>query len=343
MKCDWYDVSDRFIAARSQAAMLLEIAKERGISSHRLLRGTTLFSEDLTNLEVNISPAQLSQLFANVNKLGNLRGFSFLYGEGLLPGFSPHLVNALSHAANLTQTLELLHRFPLLAFPMLKLQWVSGVRESGLELVNVFGLTDSYIFSAETALSAVYSWVKWQSKLDISWRFELNYPQPDYMEEYELYLGDSAFNFNSVRCRMMVSNRDLLTKWPKGSQSAFEWSLQQLDTQRELSIQQGFCGAVRDVIKQRLTREITLEQVASFFATSTSSLKRKLKRHNTSFQKLLDQCRAEKAVELMESNNLNIEQLSEALRIPDPSNFRKSFKKWTGYTPKRYREAFNDA
>ena len=345
MKRPWYEITDRFMPACWHAAKLSELAQQRGINDHQLLRGTSLFPRDLCNLDFKVSPLELSQLFVNARNLSTTQGLSFLYGDGLLPGFSPHLSNALTYAENLAQTLEALHTYPLLAFPMLRLKLVTTNQESGIELVNIFGLTDSYHFCAEAALSGIQSWVKWQSKLHIPWRFELNFPKPSYYQEYELYFEHSQnfkkFRFNSVRCRMMVDNSYLFQKWPKGSRSAFELALQDLSRQKLWQTQQGFCGEVINAINQNLAGEVNLEQIASIFQISTSSLKRKLKQHNTSFQKLLDQCRAAKAVELMEQRSLNTEQLSVALKIPDPSNFRKSFKKWTGFTPKGYKEAFN--
>ena len=44
---DWYECDSRFIPGHWQPAVLLDLALSRGIDSHRLLRGSGLFHEDI--------------------------------------------------------------------------------------------------------------------------------------------------------------------------------------------------------------------------------------------------------------------------------------------------------
>ena len=61
--------------------------------------------------------------------------------------------------------------------------------------------------------------------------------------------------------------------------------------------------------------------------------------HGTSFQQLLDASRRKKSVDLLLESRLNQEKIAECLGIRDPANFRRSFKRWTGFSPGEYLQA----
>jgi len=344
MKRAWLENTDRFISAHWQPAVLFELAQQKQIDKHVFLKGSRIFPEDFLKTNTYISAEQYFQLISNVKQTCPHTSLAFLYGERLLPGFCPELINALSHCSNLYQTLETLTNYPFLIFPTVKLSLVKEDNNYGLELHDAFGLGDNFIFAAEAVLSGFCSWVKWQSKLNLPLRFEFSYPKPTYFEEYELHLGDNVdsgkYMFNSVRCRVTVDQASVFREWPKGSTRAFELAQAQLAS-RINNKQQGFCDKVEEVVLENIAENICLQRTAEIFDTSASSLKRKLKQHNTSFQKILDSCRAKKAVELMQQKNLSTDEVSEALNILDTSNFRRSFKRWTGYTPRAYRQNFH--
>lgn len=47
VKTTWYENDSRFIPGHYQPACLIDLALSRDIDSHRLLRGTGLFHEDI--------------------------------------------------------------------------------------------------------------------------------------------------------------------------------------------------------------------------------------------------------------------------------------------------------
>ncbi len=71
---------------------------------------------------------------------------------------------------------------------------------------------------------------------------------------------------------------------------------------------------------------------------SESSLRRRLQKENTSYQALKDEVRCEIAIDRLLNDSATIAELSEFLGFTEPSSFVRSFKGWTGYTPKNYRE-----
>ncbi|MEE4146885.1 MAG: AraC family transcriptional regulator ligand-binding domain-containing protein [Halieaceae bacterium] len=78
--------------------------------------------------------------------------------------------------------------------------------------------------------------------------------------------------------------------------------------------------------------------VASMLYMSESSLRRRLQAEDTSYQAIKDQVRCEVAIDKLLNDNARVADLAEFLGFTEASSFVRSFKSWTGYTPKCYRE-----
>ena len=79
-------------------------------------------------------------------------------------------------------------------------------------------------------------------------------------------------------------------------------------------------------------------RIAEHLHMSESSLRRRLQKENTSYQNLKDEVRCQVAIDKLLNETVKIADLSEYLGFTEPSSFVRSFKGWTGDTPKIYRE-----
>jgi len=78
--------------------------------------------------------------------------------------------------------------------------------------------------------------------------------------------------------------------------------------------------------------------VASMLYMSESSLRRRLQGENTSYQAIKDEVRCEVAIDKLLHENTRVADLAEFLGFTEASSFVRSFKSWTGLTPKSYKE-----
>lgn len=53
----------------------------------------------------------------------------------------------------------------------------------------------------------------------------------------------------------------------------------------------------------------------------------------SSFQKLLDDARRRRALELISTTSMSIQQIAQILGYTDPAAFTRAFKRWTGERP----------
>lgn len=82
----------------------------------------------------------------------------------------------------------------------------------------------------------------------------------------------------------------------------------------------------------------TLEQLASQLYMSASTLKRRLKEQDTTFQEIKAEVRFYRAKEML-LQGFQSESVADQLGFSDASNFTKAFKKWSGMTPRAFRQS----
>jgi AraC-like DNA-binding protein len=96
-------------------------------------------------------------------------------------------------------------------------------------------------------------------------------------------------------------------------------------------VQSLYASAVRE------GRTLTLQQVASRFNLSQSTLRRRLAEEGRPFQKIKDQARESVARALLENSSRPIVEVANEVGFDDLANFRRTFMRWAGLSPAQYR------
>lgn len=95
---------------------------------------------------------------------------------------------------------------------------------------------------------------------------------------------------------------------------------------------------VQRTIKKLWIDEIpTIDKVANYLHLTERTLSRKLKDEGTSFQKIKDVIRLDRAINYLLHNTLTISGVAEKVGFSDPAVFARAFKSWTGVSPTEYR------
>ena len=81
----------------------------------------------------------------------------------------------------------------------------------------------------------------------------------------------------------------------------------------------------------------SLENISALLNTSDRSLQRNLKARGTSFRQLVDRVRKSIAQQQLRHSNLSNSQLAYMLGYTELSTFTRSFKRWFGVTPSKWR------
>ncbi|HBF19248.1 MAG: hypothetical protein CMI36_14750 [Owenweeksia sp.] len=83
----------------------------------------------------------------------------------------------------------------------------------------------------------------------------------------------------------------------------------------------------------------SLKQVAANLNMSVRSLQRKLSDEGHSFKEIIEELRRSFAISYLKDPGLHVNDVAYMLNYSDASAFIRSFRRWTGHSPSRYRQA----
>ncbi|MGI3130746.1 AraC family transcriptional regulator ligand-binding domain-containing protein [Halopseudomonas pachastrellae] len=330
---NWLGLDCRYLSAGHQPACVVDLALARGIDSHRLLRGSGLFYEDLLAPDACVSTAQYLRLLDNARTLLDTRDASFLLGQRLLPGHFGVASNLLLHADTLLHALQHLVRFRALLSPGLAPRLHLDTHHLYLYWVEVFDLGRSRRFVHEAAMSAVTALSRALLAERLPWEYQLSWSQPGYIEQYWVHLGENLRFEAPLTCMRLP--RAYLARRPAAASPTLGRIAEQQAAQAlaELPAAGSLGEAVFDCLYGLGGRRAGLEHIAESFGMSAATFKRRLQRDGCGFQALLDRVHAQLAMELYQSRGYSHDQVAACLHVSDRTNFRRLLKRLTGKSP----------
>lgn len=123
------------------------------------------------------------------------------------------------------------------------------------------------------------------------------------------------------------------------------WDDIEADLQLQLAAQNDrlpIAARVRGALVDLMTSGRTgAEDVVAALGISRSTLQRRLRDEETTYQALLDTTRREMAIRYLMKTNLRADEIADVLAYRDANSFSRSFRRWTGLSPLAFREANN--
>ncbi len=165
---------------------------------------------------------------------------------------------------------------------------------------------------------------------------DFSFPRPAYFDQFA-GVGP-VMRFDQAATQLVfdahVLQHPLTMADPVSQQIAYsecERSLEELGPEKEILAQ------VRRLVARKNGGFHSLEEVASELHLSPRTLKRRLATQGATYSDLLEEQRRERALLLLRSQTLSLDEVAEQLGYSDPSNFRRAFRRWTGLSPAAYR------
>ncbi|WP_101757557.1 AraC family transcriptional regulator [Oceanicoccus sp. KOV_DT_Chl] len=102
--------------------------------------------------------------------------------------------------------------------------------------------------------------------------------------------------------------------------------------------EQSVAERIRLIIGSDLHEDLpTFEQLTKVLNMSARTLRRRLDKEGTSYQRIKDSARRDAAIEYLNNSKLTVSDVAELVGFSDPSAFHRSFKRWTGLSPGEFR------
>lgn len=168
----------------------------------------------------------------------------------------------------------------------------------------------------------------------------LDYPEEPHHRELRELVG-GPITFNAPYVRHQVPARELDVKSSGADPHLLQLAEAQLEQQLAQMLArmpaQDLVERVRSLLAARLHEGASIDQIAYSLRFSVRTLRRRLDERGLSFRRLVDEVRYNHAVEYLTRTEDAIELVSERLGYGDPSNFRRAFRRWAGFSPAAYR------
>jgi AraC-like DNA-binding protein len=323
----YLNYQDKYLPLELYAATVVDVCIARGVNINKLLRGTGVFKADIIKGE-HASPSQILRLFSNAQALTPGYDCAFQIGRRLAANQQNTVMQALHYSRSFEESLRLVTLFENICSPFIAATFIKQNGSGYWLLKQKLGLGKLEQFVMEIFCTALVSLSQHVLGHRIKFHFGFQWQKPKQIQEYEENLGYRTYfeqpaNVIAVQwsslAKSYIIRNDLLKR--HAIHKANELVMCKLSLLEH----------VRYLIAG--SPIAPLPQIAEQLKTSPATLKRKLKEHGSSFKQLHDEVRKHQAIHCLILQGLNNEQSALLMDISDATNFRRSIKRWTGYTP----------
>jgi len=343
---------DKCIDSQLLVASLVGLFKQRGLDCDKLLRGTGIFSADIRKPGHSISPKQLLRLVDNGLSLWPSGDLSFLLGQLWLPSQSGALTAGMLCARDLNELGLFWYQFHWLTQPWLQCWRWQGDKEWHFLLSLDLGTQRHTQFFIELSLSSLVASCK--QLMGQGWRGSMSFPYetPQNIAQYYKYFG-TDISFDAPLCRVSMAKAFMqqpLLYAQQIASSVESQATRHAVTHAVISRQSHFqsprytlfaseyrLGLAAGIRLSLMRDNLSLPEMAEKLMMSPATLKRRLAEMDLSFGQLTDETRLIKALYYLATPSQDAHTIANSLSFSDASNFRRSFKRWTGQLPTYFR------
>jgi len=315
-----------------------------GWDSEALLANTDLTVAAFADPHYRSGFQPLRRFFLNALQLTDDPHLGLTLGLKFEPMYIGVPAYAAMNAATFRDALALLDRFFSLTFPAIDFSFLperddTRADEVAIALRPKFPFLDIEYFAATSALVACDGLFRAILRADrVTLRAETNVAEPEGWAQASTRIR-FPLGFNAQENRLYVSD-GLLSQPLPGSDPINHARLTGICEKlaSEAIFEPPLVAEVLALLEARDTVDVSVEDVARTLGYSERALRRQLARLGTSYREVLDGFRSRRGRELLASTALPIKAIAHELGFDSPSNFARSFKRWTGTTPKAFRE-----
>jgi AraC-like DNA-binding protein len=152
-------------------------------------------------------------------------------------------------------------------------------------------------------------------------------------------LWDTRIHYYKPFTAIQIPRAILATPMPQTSTTRATADQSDLQTWQATAPALDFVGSLEQTVSTLLLeRYPSVELMADVIGTSVRTLQRTLSKQGLSYSRLIDKVRYQKAIALMQDSEVPLIEVAYALGYSEPANFSHAFKRWTGVSPRQFRQ-----
>ena len=315
--------------------------EERGIDTRKMLEKVGVDQRLLNQAEAKVASEKMAHFAVMAENAIPDPDFWFSYGEKLTIATHGTLGHALMACQNLGQVLGFFTRYYHIQIPTLNIQRMDDEHFVILSFARDDVLAKVMRFGVEVIYSALYTNLKIllnQISFPVTFCFDSPEPNLKTLASYHKHLGADlqfACEIPQIKVAKSYLKHPIVFSNPLMQRYYAEQCELQL---KKLLEPQDTVTTVMRLLKVTPGYFPSMAQVASQMNISERTLRRKLEQQTTSYREILDEVKKEQVLDLLKNAQVSIEHIASLMDYSDQANFRRAFKKWTGYSPAEYRK-----
>lgn len=317
---------------------MLTSASRLGIDIDQLLRDADVDPNLLGNPKLRLTPKQ----FGTLARLTWQRGDDEFMGCGERParyGTFSLFAREATRAESLHDVYRHLRRFYRLVNESISIELDTKEQHAVLSMTLAKPDLDSDHILRDFLMLLWHRFPSWLIGRRIPLQqVQMTGARPPHADEYRL-LFPSPVSYGATANRLIfdletldapiIQNLDTLREHLKTA------PLQWFTRQEHVPV---YTRRVRDLLARQESHDLDMEEVAAQLNMTIRTLRRKLVDEGTRFQNIKDELRRDNAVHLLNQSSLSVQAIAIRLGFSETAAFTRSFKKWTGQTPRDFRQ-----
>jgi AraC-like DNA-binding protein len=294
---------------------------------------------DLTDPDLRVPEAAVETAWRMAATITGDAALGVHVAESLPRGALDLVEYAFRSSASLAAGLERLARYGRVLSDRVAAR-MEAQGEGLLLLVRDTASTALHPGRAEFALAAALKFAREGTGADITpLQVCFAHPVPDDESEHNRFFHRSV-RFSAGSNAMILSAADAARPMQAADEALASIVRRRLDkllTERDLHGPGPLGARVRRMMVEHLgDSTLTPDSVARALAVSRRTLSRRLADEGTSFRHIFDDVRREFACALLQDHSLSIADVAFFLEYSEPAAFNRSFRRWTGQTPRAF-------
>jgi AraC-like DNA-binding protein len=312
--------------------------RRRGVSIADALTGTGLTWRRLLHEKRLIAFEPMHRLILAAKRLTKCPSLGLEFGRSVETSAHGLTGAAIACSRDVSHALESAIRYRPLRGRAVEFELLAGEARSTLIIREPFDFGDVRTFILEAHVGIIERFVTavaGEPLPGIEYRFP--YPPPPWAAEYSRWLAGTV-RFGG-RCMELRVPKDILRLSSVVADARTRAALV-LPAERELALQRSgrdLAGRIRLRLREQEGAYPTAQAMAQELNMSVRTLLRRLKQEGVSYQRLLDDTRREVAQWYLLKTRESLEAIADRLGFAGASNFSRTFRRWFGKPPSKYR------
>lgn len=317
---------------------LVEVVRRWGVTPEELLGPLGMERAQVEDPHMRLPLSEVERLVDRARRLTGEPGLGIYMGLAMRISWHGYLGFAAMTAGTIGDALGLASRFiPTRTTALgLRVEEEGGLASVILEERAPLGTArDVIVFALLIGISELGNALT-TSRLE--GQMEVAFPEPPYFARFAS-LRPGRVHFDRPRHRLLFDRSVLSLPLAMADPAAQQLAAEQCE--RELAAL-GFADRASTQVRALLGRTHddfpSQTEVARALGLSIRTLKRRLAEEGTSFSELLDEERRQRALVLLRTPELTLEEIAVKLGYSDASSFSRAFSRWTGQSPRAFRK-----